>query len=55
MLRKNSNFKDVRPRKYSKEELENAIEIVNKFGYNKGSKICGISKSTLTRYRKERS
>ena len=53
LAKKNPDFKDGRPRKYTNEELSKAIELVNKFGYNKTSKLCGISKSTLIRYRKE--
>lgn len=53
IAKKNPDFKDGRPRKYSDEELKNAMEIVTKLGYNKSSKITGISKSTLIRYRKE--
>ena len=54
IARKNPDFKDGRPRKYSDEELMKAMEMVAKLGYNRSSELTGISKSTLIRYRKEK-
>ena len=53
LLRKNTEFKDGILRKYSNEKLMKAMERVAKLGYNRSSELIGISKSTLTRYRKE--
>lgn len=49
LAKQNPNFKDGRPRKYSTEELENAIFLLGKYSYSQVVKLTGISKSTLIR------
>lgn len=47
-------FRDGRPRKYTKEQLDHAMELLKGNSYTKVEKMTGISKSTLTRERKRR-
>ena len=49
LARQNPNFKDGRPKKYTEEELENAIRLLEIFSYSEVVRQTGISKSTLVR------
>ena len=42
-------FKEGRPKKYNKKQLDNAIGMLNKNSYNEVAAITNISKSTLIR------
>ena len=42
-------FKEGRPKKYTKIQLEHAIDLLGNYSYNKVAEITGISKSTLIR------
>lgn len=52
LARLRSNFKEGRPKKYSSEELENAIFLLSCYSYREVVMITGISKSTIIRARK---
>ncbi|WP_019227234.1 recombinase family protein [Sedimentibacter sp. B4] len=50
-----SGFQEGRPKKYTKTQLDHAVELLSNNSYNKVSEMTGISKSTLlreVRYRK---
>lgn len=49
LARQNPNFKDGRPKKYTEEELEDAIRLLEIFSYSEVVRQTGISKSTLVR------
>ena len=48
----NPDFKEGRPKKYSQDELNDAIKKLEDFSYNQVSSMTGISKSTLLRFKK---
>lgn len=52
LARQDPNFKDGRPPKYTNEELQRAIQLLQTYSYSQVIKITGISKSTLIRARK---
>ena len=52
--RNNPNFKDGRPCKFSDEQMELALELLEKHSYKEVSNMTGISKSTLQRAKKKR-
>lgn len=45
----NPNFREGRPKKYSKVQIEHAVELLKTHSYNKVAEMTGISKSTLIR------
>jgi len=47
------DFKEGRPRKYSKERLNFAMKLLEEHSYTEVSKMTDISKSTLTRYKRK--
>jgi len=47
------DFKEGRPRKYSKERLDFAMKLLEEYSYTEVSKMTDISKSTLTRYKRK--
>ena len=53
VARQNPNFKDGRPKKYSKAQIAHALELLNSGKtYREVENMTGISKSTLVRARK---
>lgn len=52
--RNNPDFKDGRPCKFSDEQMELALELLEKHSYKKVSNMTGISKSTLQRAKNKR-
>jgi len=46
-------FKEGRPKKYSKQQIDLAMQLLESNSYTQVEKMTGISKSTLTRYRRE--
>ena len=52
--RNNPDFKDGRPCKFSDEQMELALELLEKHSYNEVSNMTGISKSTLQRAKNKR-
>lgn len=45
----NPNFKEGRPKKYSKDKIDKAIRLLDSMSYKEVEKLTGISKSTLIR------
>lgn len=52
--RRNINYKDGRKTKYSKEQIDNALKMLERNTYDIVVANTGISKSTLARYKKEK-
>lgn len=50
----NPNFKEGRPRKYTKKQLDHAINLLETNSYNQVTEMTGISRSTLLRESKKR-
>ena len=48
------DFREGRPRKYSKKQIEHALKLKETMSYKQVEEITGISKSTLIRARRER-
>ena len=46
-----AGFKEGRPKKYSKEQIEHALKLLETNSYKQVEKMTGISKSTLIRNR----
>jgi DNA invertase Pin-like site-specific DNA recombinase len=47
------DFKEGRPRKHNKAQINHAMELLNSYSYTEVEKMTGISKATLTRRRRE--
>ena len=54
IARQDPDFKEGRPRVYSKKQIEHAITLKEKHTYKQVEDMTGISKSTLIRARRER-
>lgn len=52
--RRNINYKDGRKTKYTREQKEEAIKMLDNNSYDIVAKSTGISRSTLSRYKKEK-
>ncbi|AXY25507.1 resolvase [Suicoccus acidiformans] len=52
LAKQNPNFKEGRPRKYSKQQIEHALSLLDNHTYKEVTQMTGISKSTLIRYKK---
>lgn len=50
----NPAFREGRPKKWSKEQLDHAMELLETHSYSQVTKLTGISKTTLVREKKER-
>lgn len=53
MAKKDPNFKEGRPPKYSDEEISIALHLLEENSYKKVEKITGISKTTLVRAKRK--
>ena len=51
--KKTSGFKEGRPKKFSQDQIEEALEMLNSYSYKKVEELTGISKSTLIRAKKQ--
>lgn len=49
IARRNPNFKEGRPKKYSNSQVEHALELLENHSYSQVVKMTGISKATLAR------
>ena len=49
IARQNPNFREGRPRKYSKTQIKHAVELLDTYSYRQVKEMTGISKSTLIR------
>lgn len=47
-------YRDGRPRKYSNEQLELAVGLLDSYSYKQVERMTGISRSTLQRAKNER-
>ena len=52
--KKSNGFKEGRPKKYSQEQIDEALDMLNSYSYKKVEDITGISKSTLIRAKKDK-
>lgn len=50
IAKRNPNFKDGRPYKYTDLQMKHALSLLDTHSYNQVAKLTGISKSTLIRY-----
>ena len=53
IARQQVDFKEGRPKKFSKEQIAHALELLKSNSYAKVERMTGISKSTLIRAKKE--
>ena len=49
IARQNPNFRDGRPKKFKREQIEHALELLNDHSYKQVSAMTGISSTTLVR------
>ncbi|MGN0484438.1 MAG: recombinase family protein [Lachnospiraceae bacterium] len=49
IARKHPNYHEGRPRKYTKKQLEHALELLENHSYSQVTELTGISKATLAR------
>ena len=49
IARQNPNFRDGRPKKFKREQIEHALELLNDHSYKQVSAMTGISPTTLVR------
>lgn len=54
IAKQRDDFRDGRPKKFSKKHIANALELLENHSYNEVVELTGISKSTLVRARRER-
>src|SRR5690554_4857930 len=54
IVKQNPDFREGRPRKYSRKQIEHAIKLKETHTYKQVEEMTGISKSTLIRARRER-
>lgn len=52
IAKQNSNFREGRPRKYGKQQIEHALSLLKSHSYKQVEAMTGISKSTLIRAKK---
>ncbi len=52
IAKQNPNFVEGRPKKYSREQIDHAIDLLNEHSYKQVERMTGISKSTLIRANK---
>lgn len=53
IARQREDFREGRPKKYSKEQINHAMKLLDENSYTKVEEMTGISKATLTRYRRK--
>lgn len=54
IAKQNPDFKEGRPKKFSKVQINHAVELLDEYSYKQVEQMTGISKSTLIRAKKER-
>lgn len=54
IARTKEGYREGRPKKYSKDQLDHAMSLLDYYSYSKVSKMTGISISTLTREKRKR-
>ena len=53
IAKKNKDYQEGRPKKYSKEQMNHAMELLTTHSFSQVERMTGISKSTLTRHKKQ--
>lgn len=53
IAKQNPNFVEGRPKKYGKEQIKHALELLDEHSYKEVEQLTGISKSTLIRAKRE--
>jgi len=51
LAREKEGFREGRPKKYSKKQIDHALELKRKYSYKQVEELTGISKSTLIRHK----
>lgn len=54
IARQNPEFREGRPKKYSKAQINHAISLLNEYSYKQVEQMTGISKSSLIRARRKK-
>lgn len=54
IARQNPDFREGRPKKYSRTQINHALELLNEYSYKQVEQMTGISKSSLIRARKNK-
>ena len=54
IAKQNPNYREGRPRKYSRVQMEHAMELLKTHSYTQVASLTGISRATLARERKRR-
>lgn len=54
IARQNPDFREGRPKKYGRQQIEHAIQLLETHSYKQVEELTGISKSTLIRARRAR-
>lgn len=54
VARQREGYREGRPKKFSKAQVEHAMELLNSYSYKQVAEMTGISKATLVRERKKR-
>ena len=53
IARQNPDFREGRPKKYSRKQINLALELLEHYSYRQVEEMTGISKSTLIRARRK--
>ena len=53
IAKQNPDFKEGRPKKFSRKQIDHALELLNNNSYTQVAELTGISKSTLIRAKKK--
>lgn len=53
IAKQNPDFREGRPKKYSKKQINHALELLKQYSYKEVQQLTGISKSTLIRNREK--
>ena len=54
IAKQNPDFQEGRPKKFTKAQVNHALELLNKYSYKQVEQMTGISKSSLIRARKNK-
>lgn len=54
IAKQKEGFREGRPKKYTKEQLDLAVELLENHSYSQVVKMTGISKSTIARYKRNK-
>ena len=49
IARRQPNFREGRPKKFSRKQIEHALELLHDHSYSQVTELTGISKATLAR------